>query len=193
MGNSNEIILTWRFGSSSKMDRLESEIKRLKQQQSKKDENTEKAIKEKLEEVREEIRREYQRQAEQQPPQQPPQSTPDRSKATTPAQQPATPQQTTGYTSGGQPIQASELASNVTPGSKGFYVVAGVFSNQANAERLVADLRKRGFDANFFQDTNNKMFYVYLFKFDNYNRANQVRQNRMDGRYNDELWIKIVD
>lgn len=197
MGNSNEIILTWRFGSSSKMERLESEIKKLKQQQSRKDDNTEKMIKDRMEELREEIRREYQqRQSEQQSQQ------PSDQKGQSQAQQPggrgqqqgnASPQQGTGYTSGGQPIKSEEMASNVVPGSKGFYVVAGVFSNLGNAERMTADLKNRGFDARFFQDKGNNMYYVYLFKFDNYNRANQVRQNRIDGRYNDELWIKIVE
>lgn len=201
MGNSNEIILTWRFGSSSKMDRLENEIKKLKQQQSKKDDNTEKMIKDRLEELREEIRREYQRQAEQQA-----QQPADQRSATQPqqparGQQPAqqtqpTPgqqQQAGGYTSGGQPIQQSELASNVVPGSKGFYVVAGVFSNLNNAERLTAELKNKGFDARYFQDKGNNMYYVYLFKFDTYTKANQVRQNKIDGRYTDELWIKIVE
>ncbi|MFN4300312.1 MAG: PorP/SprF family type IX secretion system membrane protein [Thermaurantimonas sp.] len=204
MGNSNEIILTWRFGSSSKIDRIENEIKKLKQQQSKKDENTEKLIKDRLEELREEIRREYQRQAEQQASQQPPQSAGGQ-KGTQPASQVGTkPQQPTqgsgnqqqggtGYTSGGQPIQQSEMASSVVPGSKGFYVVAGVFSNLSNAERLTAELKNKGFDARYFQDKNNNMYYVYLFKFDTYAKANQVRQNKIDGRYTDELWIKIVD
>lgn len=199
MGNSNEIILTWRFGSSSKLERMEGEIKRLKQQQSRKDENTDKLIKDRLEELREEIRREYQRQSEQQQSAKPsdqaglPQTQQQNNRSQRSQTDGRQAQTTTEYTSGGQPIQDSELASNVVPGSKGFYVVAGVFSNVGNAERLTNELKNRGFDARYFQDKNNNMYYVYLFKFDNYARANQVRQNRVDGRYNDELWIKIVD
>ncbi|GCD76909.1 hypothetical protein JCM31826_03910 [Thermaurantimonas aggregans] len=199
MGNSNEIILMWRFGSSSKMDRLETEIKKLKQQQSKKDDNTEKMIKDRLEELREEIRREYQRQAEQQTNQQTDgqRATQPTTQSNTKPQQPAQgsnqPQGGTGFTSGGQSIQQSEMASNVVPGSRGFYVVAGVFSNLGNAERLTAELKNKGFDARYFQDKNNNMYYVYLFKFDTYAKANQVRQNKIDGRYMDELWIKIVE
>ena len=199
LGNSNEIILMWRFGSSSKMERLESEIKRLKQQQSRKDETTEKMIKDRMEELREEIRREYQQQGEQQQATKPAnqtgatQTTQQSSKGQKPTSDSRQSPTGTGYTSAGQPIQESEMASNVEPGSKGFYVVAGVFSSLGNAERLTSELKSRGLDARFFQDKNNNMYYVYLFKFDNYTRANQVRQNRIDGRYNDELWIKIVD
>lgn len=88
---------------------------------------------------------------------------------------------------------AANQASNVTPGSPGYYITAGVFSSQANAESLVRKLEQQGFNARYFQDRGNNFFYVYLLKFDNYQSADQAKSSRMNGSYTGDLWVKIVE
>lgn len=83
-------------------------------------------------------------------------------------------------------------ASNVAPGSVGYYVTAGVFGQQANAQRLVNRLANEGLDARIFQDQNNNFYYVYLLKFSNYQQADQAKASRLNGNYSGDLWIKIV-
>lgn len=84
-------------------------------------------------------------------------------------------------------------ASNVEPGSPGYYVTAGVFGNENNARRLMQRLQSQGLDVNVFQDRMNSMYYVYLMKFNNYNAADQARTSNLNGQYSGRLWIKIVE
>lgn len=100
-----------------------------------------------------------------------------------------------GTTQTGQPqsYPPANYASNVTPGSPGYYVTAGVFGNQANANRLLNNLKSQGLDAQIFQDRNNNFYYVYLLKFGSYQEANNAKASRLNGTYNGDLWIKIVN
>lgn len=87
---------------------------------------------------------------------------------------------------------SSNMASNVTPGSPGYYVTAGVFGQQANANRLMNRLQSQGLDARVFQDAGNNFYYVYLLKFNSYQEAEQAKTSNLNGRYTGDLWIKIV-
>jgi hypothetical protein len=55
LGMSNEFILTYRFGDNKRNDRIEAEIKRLKDKQRQADQNGEKLLNEKFEEFKEEL------------------------------------------------------------------------------------------------------------------------------------------
>lgn len=87
----------------------------------------------------------------------------------------------------------SVRASSVEPGSPGYYVTAGVFGSEGNAQRLMRNLQGEGLDVNMFRDQGNGMYYVYLLKFNNYNSADQARTSGMNGQYDGRLWIKIVE
>ncbi|MCH8554883.1 MAG: PorP/SprF family type IX secretion system membrane protein [Schleiferiaceae bacterium] len=84
-------------------------------------------------------------------------------------------------------------ASQVQPGSKGYYVVAGVFGSESNAQRQVQKVENQGFDAAYFRDPSNNMFYVYLFKYDSYRDANNAKNSNINGTYNGSLWVKVVE
>jgi type IX secretion system PorP/SprF family membrane protein len=225
LGTSHEFMLTYRFGSNKRNERLENEIKRLKQDQRKMRDQTEEIVDEKLEEFKDEYRREIQKEIEE---------AAAKVQITAPANtnngggnqggQPAGGNNTGNNNmggnqgggnqggnnmnngqagnqggnnagNGGQGMQynAANQANNVAPGSKGYYIVAGVFSNQQNAEKLVRNLSGRGIQARYFQDMNNFYYYVYMLKFDTYQEADRAKSSNLNGSYTGELWIKIVE
>jgi hypothetical protein len=83
-------------------------------------------------------------------------------------------------------------ASNVAPGSKGYYVVGGVFGSENNANRHAQKLKNQGLDVRVFRDPGNNMFYVYLMKFGTYEQAAQAKESNLNGQYNGKLWIKSM-
>ena len=86
----------------------------------------------------------------------------------------------------------STTASNVVAGSRGFYIVAGVFAYRKNAEKIANRLATEGYDVEYFYNKQNKYYYVFLRKYSSYEAAYQVRQTNINGTYFDELWIKEV-
>jgi type IX secretion system PorP/SprF family membrane protein len=87
---------------------------------------------------------------------------------------------------------AENLPANVNPGSAGYYVTAGVFGQQGNAQRLVNKLATKNIDARIFQDPGNSFYYVYLLKFNSYAEADRAKTSRLNGRHDGDLWIKII-
>lgn len=213
LGTSHEMMLTYRFGNNRRNERLENEIKKLKDKQRKQQEETEEIVDEKLEEFKDEYKRELEKEMKEaadaaaaqaaqnaqnnqtttttQPgntgnQQTPPANTGNQAQQTT---QPGT---TAGNAGNNGGYNAANTASNVTPGSSGYYVVAGVFSNKGNADRLQRKLQDQGLDARSFQDPGNFYYYVYLLKFDSYQEADQAKASNLNGTYSGDLWIKII-
>src|SRR5690606_15688687 len=61
-------------------------------------------------------------------------------------------------TGGATGYPPENYASNVTPGSPGYYVTTGVFGSENNARRWLNTVRDKGFDVNFFRDSSNGMY-----------------------------------
>lgn len=222
LGTSHEFMLTYRFGSNKRNERLENEIKKLKQQQRKQKDETEEMVDEKLEEFKDEYKREIDQQMKESADQAAQQAAAQAAQNTTNQQNnyvgnsntgnTGNQQQNNGMNSQGQGgnnaagaqgnsgnnagnnggYDASNSASNVAPGSSGYYVVAGVFSNKANADRLQRKLESNGMDARSFQDPGNSYYYVYLLKFNSYQEADNAKASNMNGAYSGDLWIKII-
>ncbi len=217
LGTSHEFMLTYRFGSNKRNERLENEIKKLKQQQRKQKDETEEIVDEKLEEFKDEYKRELEAEMKQAAAEAAEAAATEAAKnnssnnnnptitpGTVPGgnnQQGNNQQQgqnqgqdagNTANTGNNGGYNSVNTASNVTPGSRGYYVVAGVFSNKANADRLQRKLENSGLDARSFQDPGNSYYYVYLLKFENYQEAEQAKNGNLNGSYSGDLWIKII-
>lgn len=221
LGGTNELMLQWRFGSNKQTERMENEIKKLKADSRSQREQFDKLFDERVEEIKEEMRKEARVREEQikkdaevkaaeQSAQQQPGSTnqqmaggtqrPDRQAGqqagtggtTAPKASSGTPAGTAG-TSTGTGYSGGIPASQVTAGSKGFYVVAGVFGNENNARRQVQKVENQGFEAGYFRDASNNMYYVYLFKFGSYRDANNAKNSNLNGTFNGSLWVKVVE
>lgn len=223
LGSTNEFILTYRFGSNKKNERLENEIKRLKDQQRKQADQNEEYINEKLEEFKAEIQRQQQAELEKQKaelangmtlydPNKPGNTNKNAGNAQQNNQNNNAQNQQAGgnnnaNTGGGNEIDNTggtsgkgikgysreSYASNVTPGSPGYYVTAGVFGSESNARKLQNSLKQSGLDANVFKDKVNGMYYVYLMKFGEYSQAEGARNTGFNGQYSGKLWIKVVE
>jgi hypothetical protein len=205
LGMSNEFILTYRFGDNKSNDRIEAEIKRLKDKQRQADQNGEKLINDKFEEFKEELEASNKKQLAAQ--------SEELAKVTALKLQEAGVQGGGVRAASGQGSStpsASEsgagsagsstikgyskesYATNVTPGSIGYYVTAGVYGEQENADKMVQRLKAQGVQSRTFRDTKNNMVYVYLLKFGNYEEASAARESNLNGQYSGKLWVKVI-
>lgn len=217
LGVSHEFMLKYRFGSDKKLDRLAKDIKKnkvnIKKQQDKIEKSVEDIIDERLSGIEQTLvtsAADAAKKAAQDAqinnptgrgrnpttnnPENPGQ--PNNPKGGAPDNNPTTPTGDRGdgnVNSDPPGYSPSQRADNVAPGSKGYYVVAGVFGNQANAEKLVNRLNGQGVSARYFQDKSNLFHYVYLLKFNSYQEAERAKSTNMNGSYSGDLWIKIVE
>lgn len=220
-GASHEFMLRYRFGASKKDKRLENEIKKLKDKQNRTAEETEEIVNERLDEFKDEIRRENAKTLEEQKkevlnevmvlydPSNP--NAPNRNNnqnnnqnTTTPNNQNQNTNQNTTQPSNNNNTQpesnssvkgypANAYASKVAPGSKGYYVTAGVFGSENNARKLMSKLQSQNIDVNIFKDAGNGMYYVFIMKFANYEQAQSAKDSGLNGQYNGKLWVKVVE
>jgi type IX secretion system PorP/SprF family membrane protein len=209
LGASNEIFLTWRFGSNDKIDKLENEIKRMKRSQQTQAEEVEQLINDRLSEFEAEMQSKAAQEAKP-------------AEATTPngggngqagagagaagaagvagavggaigeSGKPQPGQVNEGMKTAA-PIPVNQGTVNESNASKGYYLVPGVFSTEENARSFIQRLNKMGFTAQYFKDSENNMYYVYLDQYDNYQRAKEAKTSRYGGAYLGDLWIKVVD
>jgi len=204
LGMSNEFILTYRFGDNKRNDRIEAEIKRLKDKQRQADQNGEKLLNEKFEEFKEELEAANKKQLAAQ--------SEEIAKVTAlklqeagaqaggvrgAAANAAVPSGTDAQT-GSTPSTSikgyskDSYANNVAPGSPGFYVTAGVYGEQENADKMVQKLKAQGIQSRTFRDPKNNMVYVYLLKFGTYEEASSARGSSLNGQYPGKLWVKVI-
>lgn len=208
LGTAHEFMLTYRFGDNRRNERLENEVKRMKQQQRQQGEETEELIDEKLEEFKDEYRKELQVEMEAAAKQAAEEAAaaaaqnpgvvvpviidPNTGQPVQNPQQGGVNPQTGGVVPAGGAVAGGTLPQDVTPGSRGYYLVAGVFSNKTNADRLRRKLEGDGSQAAVFQDPGNFYYYVYLMKFDTYEGADRAKGTNLNGRFSGDLWIKII-
>jgi type IX secretion system PorP/SprF family membrane protein len=227
LGASREFMLTYRFGDNAKNERLENEIKKIKDNNRKQDDKYKEMIDERLEEFRDEIKSEVERlKAAEQAAGQNGENNGGQQGGNNGGQQGGNNGGQQGGNNGGQQggnnggqqggnnggqqggnnggqqggnnggqanYTAENQVSNVQPGQRGYYVVAGVYSSEANAVRMVTNLTGQGMQARFFRDSNNGFYYVYLLRFDAYGQASQAKNSGLNNSYTGELWIKIIE
>lgn len=219
LGMSNEFILSYKFGDNKRNERLEAEIKRLKDKQRSSAQETEKLLNERFEEFKEEMGAAQAAELEKQK---------EALKAEGLQLQEAGAQngglrgnggnanggndgqnggwnqdngQGGSWNTGNDPNAAGnirgyrneEYANNVAPGSSGYYVTAGVYGEAGNADRMASSLSKKGINAKVFRDSRNNMYYVYLLKFRSYEEADRAKSSGLNGQYSGKLWIKVVE
>ncbi len=76
--------------------------------------------------------------------------------------------------------------------ASGFYIIANVFENPANANRFVRFLNAKGLSASYFINPENKYRYVYLKKHDDWTNALTSYYSKLNDAYHDPIWIMRV-
>lgn len=86
-------------------------------------------------------------------------------------------------------MPVSNSAKSSSTHNKEYYLVVGVFRIHANASNLEAKLKNKGVDAHSFVNPKNKFKYVYVSKNKSFKEASGLCKNKMNGTYNENIWI----
>ncbi len=82
---------------------------------------------------------------------------------------------------------------NLEGTQEGYYVVANVYKGGKYMDMFIDALNDKGFKADYIDNQNNGMKYVYLERYDTWQQAADAYQSKMNGQYDDDLWIMNVD
>lgn len=78
---------------------------------------------------------------------------------------------------------------NVTDG---YYIVANVYKGGKYMDNFLNSLNDKGIDANYIDNPNNGLKYVYLKRYDTWGEAVAAHESQFNGAYNDATWIMNV-
>ncbi|MFS4415436.1 PorP/SprF family type IX secretion system membrane protein [Maribacter sp. 2307ULW6-5] len=77
--------------------------------------------------------------------------------------------------------------------NNGYYVIANVYKGQEYLNRFLTNLKDKGVDANYLDNPNNGLKYVYLDRYETLEEAEAaITNNRLNG-YEGATWIMNVD
>ncbi|MGC1515591.1 MAG: type IX secretion system membrane protein PorP/SprF [Maribacter sp.] len=79
---------------------------------------------------------------------------------------------------------------NVTDG---YYLVANVYKGGAYMDNFLNTLTDQGIDANYIDNPNNGLKYVYVQRYDSFEQAAAAHASNVDGKYKGATWIMNVD
>ena len=71
----------------------------------------------------------------------------------------------------------------------GYYLIANVFGTKKYFDAFMAESKKKGLNPQSFYRSLNKYNYVYLAKFNTIKEAREARDSKLNGKYEDKLWI----
>lgn len=74
----------------------------------------------------------------------------------------------------------------------GYYVVANVYKGEYYLNKFVDKLNQDGHDADYIDNPNNGMKYVYLKRYNTWKEAKEAYETKMGGAYDGDLWIMNV-
>lgn len=75
----------------------------------------------------------------------------------------------------------------------GYYVVANVYKGAHYLNKFVNKLKGQGINADYIDNSNNGLKYVYLERYDTWQEALKAHKSKINGTYNDQVWIMNVD
>ena len=78
---------------------------------------------------------------------------------------------------------------NIENVENGYYVISGIFRKSKNLNGQVKKLNKKGFNAGYFQNPENELYYLYLDQYDNWQTALTDCNSKFDNRYTKDVWV----
>jgi len=77
--------------------------------------------------------------------------------------------------------------------NNGYYLVANVYKGGDYHHKFVDKLNANGIDANYFENKNNGLKYVYLKRYDTWEEAAEAHKSNANNTYNGDLWVMNID
>ncbi len=77
--------------------------------------------------------------------------------------------------------------------TSGYYAVIGVYGSQRNAQNSVLKLKRKGLNAHFLFNAQNKLNYVYLKHSSDWRKIIETCTTEFNGKYANEVWILFVE
>ncbi|PTM02003.1 MAG: hypothetical protein DA405_13245 [Bacteroidetes bacterium] len=87
---------------------------------------------------------------------------------------------------------SNHYGTKYSPGEPGYYLIAGVYRNKANADRFIESLAADNIKAKIYLDSDSQYFYVFLLRLDTYIEADEAQYSKLFGQYTGDMWIKII-
>ncbi|WP_419213219.1 OmpA family protein [Maribacter sp. X9] len=84
---------------------------------------------------------------------------------------------------------AHKTFTNIKEVKNGFYIVSGIFKKNKKLNSQVKKLNKKGFDAGYFQNPDNQLYYLYLNRYDSWEQALKDCNSKFDNRYKYDFWV----
>lgn len=75
----------------------------------------------------------------------------------------------------------------------GYYVVANVYKGGQYLDNFLNKLNDKGINANYLDNPNNGLKYVYLNRYDTFEEAEEAAMSNLNGSYDGPTWIMNVD
>ena len=75
----------------------------------------------------------------------------------------------------------------------GYYVVANVYKGGQYMHKFIDDLEQKGIAADYIDNPNNGLKYVYLNRYNTWEEAVSAHKSNLNGNYSGEMWIMNVD
>ncbi|WP_394748024.1 PorP/SprF family type IX secretion system membrane protein [Spongiimicrobium salis] len=82
---------------------------------------------------------------------------------------------------------------NLAGVADGYYIVANVYKGNHYLNKFVNKLKDQGLEADYIDNTNNGLKYVYLERYDTWQDALAAHKSKINGAYTDQMWIMNVD
>ncbi|WP_405384863.1 OmpA family protein [Maribacter sp. LLG6340-A2] len=78
---------------------------------------------------------------------------------------------------------------NIDGAKNGYYVVAGIFRKSKNLGAQVKKFNKKGFESGYFQNPENKLYYLYLNHYSSWKAAFADCNTKFNNRYKKDIWV----
>jgi len=75
----------------------------------------------------------------------------------------------------------------------GYYVIANVYKGGKYMNKFINELTEKGIDANFIDNPNNGLKYVYLNRYETWENAVEAHKSNLNGAYDGAMWIMNVN
>lgn len=84
--------------------------------------------------------------------------------------------------------------SNVPNVQNGYYLISGVFTDSKKMDKEVNKLSSKGLSSGYFQNPENKLYYLYVHRYNDLDNAVQAVKSKFNNQYRGDVWLlQVID